>query len=130
LLTAILGCAGGGDTRPGVPFATSYGSAAEDGATTSTVPGEDEGEDTGDATDGAWTSNETTDASASSEGSDGSTGWLPDLDCEPQPLWYKPKDPIETAPHELRQWRWVEIPGMKCANNTPGGFFLNRSDQE
>jgi hypothetical protein len=59
-------------------------------------------------------------------GSDGSSGgWAPDLDCEPQPPWYKPKDPIVTAAHEIRQWRWIEVPGMKCANNTPGGFFAN-----
>ncbi len=130
LLAAVLGCAGGTDTRSGVPFATSQGSNADDEPTTSAIFDDTESEDTGGGSEGAWTSDSTSDGLDPSEGSDASTGWLPDLDCEPQPLWYKPKDPIETAPHELRQWRWVQVPGMKCANNTPGGFFINRSDQD
>jgi hypothetical protein len=129
VLVGVLGCARGGDARYGVPFATSFGSASEDSAT-SFIPGEADGEDTGGTEDGAWTSGAQTDPFETSTASDGSTGELPDLDCEPQPLWYRPKDPIDTAPNEFRQWRWIETPGMTCANDTPGGFFVNASEHD
>ena len=129
VLCALLGCAGGADTRHGVPFATSVGGPSEDTATTTVSPGEADGGDSGSSDDGA-TFTADTDSFSTSDGADGSTGELPDLDCEPQPQWYRPKDPIATSPDQLRQWRWIETPGMKCANNTPGGFFLNASDQD
>lgn len=62
------------------------------------------------------------------EGGGGETGAmpeLPDLDCEPQPPWYYPKPPIATQAHEVRQWRWIPVPEMRCANDTEGGFFAN-----
>jgi hypothetical protein len=56
----------------------------------------------------------------------------PDLDCEPQPPWYYPEAPIVTGPLEYRTWRFIPVPGMTCANDTPGGFFANftESDQD
>lgn len=54
---------------------------------------------------------------------------LPDLDCDPQPLWYLPKEPLVTQPLEHRQWRWIAVPEMRCANDSIGGFFVNVSEQ-
>jgi hypothetical protein len=54
---------------------------------------------------------------------------LPDLDCEPQPPWYYPKEPLATSPLEIRQWRWIAVEEMRCANDTTGGFFASVSEE-
>lgn len=53
---------------------------------------------------------------------------LPDLDCEPQPPWYYPKEPLATSALEIRQWRWIAVEEMRCANDTTGGFFTSVSE--
>lgn len=86
------------------------------------APGEaeDDGSD-GDGTSGG--------VGESEGGAESGMPELPDLDCDPQPPWYYPKPPLVTQPLELRQWRWIAVPEMRCANDTPGGFFANFTDQ-
>lgn len=100
------------------------------------LDGASEGDTWGDESEGGWGTigaNDGGDTGGDEGGGDpGPDGGaedtgepLPDLDCEPQPLWYKPKDPIVTTALEYRQWRWIAVPEMKCANDTPGGFFAS-----
>ena len=62
------------------------------------------------------------------ESGDEGMGELPDLDCEPQPPWYYPKEPLATSALEIRQWRWIAVEEMRCANDTTGGFFTSISE--
>lgn len=123
LLVALVGCSQGGIIDGvGGPI------LGEDDESSS---GYDE-----DPTDGSAMDGSSFDPDATDDGADTSNDppppapGLPDLDCEPQPPWYYPKDPIVTGPSDLRHWRWIEVPGMKCANNTQGGFFANFTESD
>jgi hypothetical protein len=131
-VACIAGCSVGGEGSAlsyaaDVGAYTSESAASEDGATT--IATEDDGASGTD--DAASESGDTGDVSDETYGGDDDTGpELPDLDCDPQPPWYLPKEPLATQPLELRQWRWIAVPEMRCAIDTTGGFFLSVSAEQ
>lgn len=47
----------------------------------------------------------------------------------PPPDWYEPGAPIVTEPAQLETWRYLPIAGMRCANGTDSGVFVNITDR-
>lgn len=126
-----------GALDPGVQWGDELGTASDpngvdsDGSDSDGDASDGEGDDDGSGSPGA---DEGSDGGGDEGGGPATSGGdggqpLPDLDCDPQPDWYYPKDPIATGALEHRTWRWIAVPEMRCANDTTGGFFLNTSEQ-
>ncbi|HET6583775.1 MAG TPA: pectin acetylesterase-family hydrolase [Nannocystaceae bacterium] len=131
VLCGAVGCSGAEID----PFVSGGDDVADEGAGSATHDDSASGDDTGDAV-GDPGAEGPDDEGGVDDGGDETQGGaddggpdLPDLDCDPQPLWYLPKDPLVTEPLQLRQWRWIAVPEMRCANDTTGGFFVNSSEQ-
>lgn len=78
---------------------------------------------------------ETLDAGTDGQGTSEDAGLPPDdagVDQGPTlpepPAWYEPGPPIVTEPEQLETWRYLPIAGMRCANGTDSGVFVNITD--
>lgn len=126
LVVVGLGCSTGvGDDGPNNPY-LGGGDDHDDATSGVGVGGDHDDEDTEGGTMSSGGAGDGVDDGAPGDPDPPPGGpRLPDLDCDPQPLWYYPVEPIVVAPTEIRTWKWIDVPGMKCANNTQGGFFAN-----